>query len=93
MTEKRAHVFLEGRVQGVYFRSYTREWAEGARVVGWVRNAPDGRLEVVLEGEEEDILEVVGYMKQGPPYAQVNKVNFDWEEPTGEFKEFSVRHR
>lgn len=92
MAPTRAQVWIEGRVQGVYFRSYTCNWAEEAGVCGWVKNLPDGNVEAVFEGEEEDIREVIGFIKQGPPYAQVTGIKVNWMEPTGEFNSFSIRY-
>lgn len=92
MSLKRAHIFLEGRVQGVYFRSYSEEWAKQAGVTGWIKNTSNGKLEALLEGEEEDVVEVIAYMRQGPPYAQVTGVKVEWQSPTGEFNSFSIKH-
>ena len=57
---KRAHIFIKGRVQGVFFRQGTYEKAVELGISGWVRNLPDGRVEAVFEGEEENMQHFIG---------------------------------
>jgi acylphosphatase len=89
----RAHVFVTGRVQGVFFRSETRSTAQQYRLTGWVKNLPDGRVEAVFEGEEEDVEKAVQWCRQGPPSAVVTKVAVTKEPSTGEFETFSIAYR
>lgn len=88
----RAHVFVIGRVQGVFFRSETRYEAKTRGVKGWVRNTPDGRVEAVFEGEEEAVKELIEFCRRGPPGARVAKVDVKWEAYTGEFRDFEIRY-
>jgi len=88
----RAHVFVSGRVQGVFFRFHTKEWAYELNVKGWVRNLPNGKVEAVLEGEEEDVKELIDRMREGPPLARVDSVEVIWEEYKGEYKDFIIRY-
>lgn len=88
----RAHVFVSGRVQGVFFRSETRYEAKKRGVTGWVRNLPDGRLEAVFEGEEANVKELTEFCKRGPPGARVTGIDVIWENYTGEFKDFEMRY-
>lgn len=90
--EARAHVFISGMVQGVYFRALTVEAARSASLSGWVRNLKDGRVEIVMEGDKEDVQHVIDWCHVGPPPARVDNVEIFWEEPTGEFKGFEARH-
>ncbi len=92
MEKTRAHVTIEGRVQGVFFRHHTRETALRLRVTGWVRNRGDGSVEAVFEGEKESVAKVIRWCHQGPPAARVTKVHQVWEEYTGEFEDFSVTY-
>lgn len=87
----RAHVFVDGRVQGVFFRSETRRCAERQNVTGWIRNLPDGKVEAVFEGEEENVKELLQFCKRGPPAAKVTDVEVAWENYAGEFSEFEMR--
>lgn len=87
----RVHIFVSGRVQGVFFRAHTRDLAYRLGLAGFVRNLPDGRVEVVAEGPEEKLEELIQFCRYGPPLAHVTGVEIRWEEPTGEFSGFSVR--
>jgi len=88
----RAHVFVSGRVQGVFFRSETKYKADSHGVKGWVRNLPDGRVEAVFEGEEEAVKALVEFCKQGPAGARVTKVDLAWEEPAGTLEGFKIKY-
>jgi len=91
MANKRAHVFISGRVQGVFFRSYTQQEAHKLGLAGWVRNTYDGRVEACFEGEEDKVQQMIAWCYQGSPYSQVEDVQVEWEEYKGEFKSFTVR--
>ncbi|HID16812.1 TPA: acylphosphatase [Candidatus Bathyarchaeota archaeon] len=88
----RAHVFVSGRVQGVFFRWETREQALKRNVKGWVRNLPDGRVEAVFEGEKGDVKRMVEFCRRGPPGAKVSNVEVEWEEYKGEHEDFEIRY-
>lgn len=90
MAEVRAHLIIEGFVQGVFFRANTREMAERHHVNGWVRNRPNGTVEAVFEGNEESVKKLIEWCHHGPPGAVVKKVNADWEAYKGEFEDFTV---
>jgi acylphosphatase len=92
MEMKRMHVVISGRVQGVFFRAYTRDTAVREGVRGWVRNVPDGRVEAVFEGDREKVDRMVAWCSEGSPLGQVDHVDA-WEEPfSGEFGEFEIRY-
>jgi acylphosphatase len=88
----RAHMFVSGRVQGVFFRSETKHKAESRNVKGWIRNLPDGRVEAVFEGEEEAVKALIEFCKRGPSGARITNVDLRWENFTGEFDVFKVRY-
>lgn len=88
--EKRAHILVSGRVQGVFFRDHTQRWASSLGLTGWVRNLYDRRVEIVVEGGEEKIEELAGKLKQGPPMADVANVEITWEDYKGEFDGFRI---
>lgn len=88
--KSRVHVIVSGHVQGVFFRSTTRDQAEVRSVSGWVRNLPDGRVEALFEGEKEALEQLVEICKKGPPNALVRDVAVVWEEYTAEFTGFRI---
>ena len=91
-SKTRAHVFVSGTVQGVYFRQNTKDVATRHNVTGWVRNLQDGRVEAVFEGGEMDVNEVIEWCHVGPPKAKVDDVNVKFEKYTGEFADFAVNY-
>jgi len=92
-TRVRAHIFVSGRVQGVFFRTETKYKANELGVTGWIQNLPDGRVEAVLEGEEKTVKEIIEFCKQGPPGTKVSNVDVIWESYSGEFRNFEIRYR
>jgi acylphosphatase len=92
MEKVRARVIVEGRVQGVFFRSHTEEMAFRLGVKGWVKNRRDGRVEAVFEGDQEKVDQIIQWCHQGPPEARVTKVHLAWEDFAGEFDDFSVTY-
>ena len=93
MAEKtRAHLFISGRVQGVYFRENTQKKAKEFSVFGWVRNFEDGKVEAIFEGEKENVEKIIEWAKRGPELASVDGVDVEWQEFKGEFENFEIRH-
>jgi acylphosphatase len=85
-------LLVRGKVQGVYFRFNMRQVAMKNSVVGWVRNLPDGNVEALLEGNKEDVNQVVQWSKIGPENARVDKVKIDYGQYTGKYKDFIIRN-
>jgi len=93
MPEKsRAHIFVSGLVQGVFYRAEARERAKKLGLFGWVRNLADGRVEVLVEGEKSKIEKLIEWLNQGPQLAQVEKVEVEWEDFKGEFDDFEIKY-
>ncbi len=88
----KAHVFVSGIVQGVYFRYHAAENAAGLGLAGWVRNLRDGRVEMILEGEKTRVDQMIEWCRKGPPGASVRSVDVIPEEYAGEFTTFEIRH-
>ena len=86
----RVHVTIEGRVQGVFFRASAQEQANRLGVKGWVRNCPDGAVELVAEGERKNIDDLIAWCGHGPRGAEVREVQVRWEAFTGEFPAFRI---
>jgi acylphosphatase len=87
----RVHVFVSGRVQGVFFRSNTKSKAEELCLTGWVRNLADSRVEAVFEGEEGNVEKMLQWCRKGPEYARVEDVEVIPEQYKGEFNSFALR--
>lgn len=85
-------LIVRGKVQGVYFRFNMQQVATKNSVVGWVRNLPDGNVEALLEGNKEDVNQVVQWSKIGPENARVDEVKMDYGEYTGKYKDFIIRY-
>lgn len=90
MPTARAHIHIYGRVQGVFFRSTTKERAQALGVRGWVQNCSDGSVEAVFEAEKDAIEKMVKWCTKGPPGAFVENVDVQWENYLGEFDGFSI---
>lgn len=88
----RVHLFIFGRVQGVFFRSTMRQKTKTFGVKGFCQNLSDGRVEAVIEGEEEKVNKLIDWAKRGPFFARVDKVEIKKEDYIGEFKEFEIRY-
>jgi acylphosphatase len=88
----RVQVLISGRVQGVYFRAYTRDQAVARGLTGWVRNLPDGRVAAVFEGDREKIDSMLAWLQEGPRYAAVDEVLTDWQPHQGEFQGFNITY-
>ncbi|ELZ17885.1 acylphosphatase [Haloterrigena salina JCM 13891] len=80
----RAHVFVSGTVQGVYYRANTRDTARERGVDGWVKNLDDGRVEAIFEGPEDAVEGMIEWCHTGSPAADVEDVEVEYEEPRGE---------
>ncbi|MGH2837096.1 MAG: acylphosphatase [Thermoleophilaceae bacterium] len=76
-------MIAHGRVQGVFFRDSTRQRAEAASIAGWVANRPDGAVEAVFEGDEDEVERLVDWMREGPRSASVSRTDVNEEEPEG----------
>jgi acylphosphatase len=85
------HLIVSGRVQGVFFRDNTRRKARELGLTGYAKNLPDGNVEIVAEGKEDKINELVEFIKQGPGVARVTGIKVRHKEPEN-FKNFEIRY-
>jgi acylphosphatase len=85
-------VVVYGRVQGVFFRDFTRNRARELGLTGYVRNLPLGQVEVLAEGERDKLDELMGYLYTGPPAAVVEKLKAYWSEYSGKYVSFEKRY-
>ena len=92
MVQKRIHILVAGRVQGVFFRQSARVMAIKNNVNGWVSNLDDGRVEIVAKGEKQNIYNFVNWCKTGPANSRVDEFELSEENSTGEFENFDVKY-
>ncbi len=92
MKQKRIHVIVSGRVQGVFYRDSLRRRADELGLSGWVRNMRDGRVEAVFEGEADAVKSAIAYAREGPPFARVSDMELSEEPADGERGRFEIRY-
>ncbi len=90
--KKRAHIVVQGRVQGVSFRAYTQREARALGLTGTVRNLPNGDVEIVAEGPEEALEQLIRWAHHGPSLAHVRQVHVTYLELTGGFEDFRIAY-
>lgn len=84
------HIIIEGRVQGVGFRYFSKENALNLGLVGWVRNTFEGNVEGYAEGSKENLEKWVNILHKGPRSSFVTAIKQEWKEPQGKFKNFQI---
>ncbi|MCC6877017.1 MAG: acylphosphatase [Sandaracinaceae bacterium] len=90
MAQKRIHLIVRGRVQGVYFRASAQREARRLGLTGWVKNRADSAVELVAEGEEDQVKDFLSWAQHGPSTARVDKIETRWRSYTGEFPDFRI---
>lgn len=90
MSVKALHIIVHGIVQGVGFRFFVRDRSVQYGIKGWVRNLPNGTVEIHAEGEEEMLTEFVTKVLQGPSFGHVSRLVKDWVEPKNKYEEFKI---
>ena len=91
MAQKQIQVTVRGRVQGVFFRASAQREARQLGLTGWVRNRKDGSVEIVAEGEEDQVKDFLGWVQSGPATARVDGVETRWRSYAGEFPDFRIK--
>jgi acylphosphatase len=89
--KKAVRLYIKGTVQGIFFRQFIKDNAERNNVKGFVRNLEDGRVEVFIEGNNEDVDKMIELCKKGPKHSQIDDVEIK-EEKFQDFKEFKILH-
>lgn len=87
---KQVQLFVRGRVQGVFFRASTQREAKRLGLTGWVKNRSDGSVEVLAEGEEDELKELIAWANRGPSAARVERVDVRWRSFSGDFFDFRI---
>ena len=89
---KRAHIIVQGRVQGVFYRAYTEKKAKSLNLIGFVKNLYNGNVEIVVEGSESTIHELINWCYQGSPMSNVSNVETHWYKVEDNFSYFTVKY-
>ncbi|MGM0601732.1 MAG: acylphosphatase [Bacillota bacterium] len=84
------HIFVSGRVQGVGFRAFLRRQAAGLNIKGWAKNLRDGRVEIVIQGKENKVEQMISLIKEGPSFANVKNIKIT-DENLSDFNQFEIR--
>lgn len=90
MANKCVHLIVKGRVTGVFFRASAQREARRLGVTGWAKNRNDGSVEILAEGEENAIREIINWSQHGPSAARVDDVELRWKGYTGEHPDFRI---
>ena len=90
---KQVHLWISGNVQGVGFRASMRRRAKNNDVTGWVKNLEDGRVEAILEGEEDDVAEVMDWARKGPSIANVENIELEEEKEPEYLETFEIKRK
>lgn len=89
---KQYHMIIEGRVQGVGYRWFTREAARDLDIHGSVRNLPDGNVEIIAQGDEESLVQFMEQLKNGPAFSSVLNITLNEKNPVDDLTGFTVTH-
>ncbi|TDO73020.1 acylphosphatase [Halanaerobium saccharolyticum] len=84
------HIYISGRVQGVGFRAFIREQAAVLDIKGWAKNLADGRVEVVIQGQKNNIKQMISKLKEGPSFARVDDFEIN-DEQVDDYNDFEIR--
>ncbi|VVB80788.1 Acylphosphatase [uncultured archaeon] len=87
----RIHILVYGKVQGVFFRDYTKKEADKLGLTGWVKNIDDA-VEIIAEGDKTKLREFILNCQKGNPLSKVEKTDYKWEEYTGKFDRFFINY-
>jgi acylphosphatase len=92
MVNKRVRLVIHGKVQGVFFRASTKDRANKLGLKGFARNRQDGAVEVIAEGNENDLKQLIDWCHAGPDLAEVDTVEQDWQPYVSEFEDFTINY-
>jgi acylphosphatase len=87
---KRGRIIVSGLVHGVGYRSYVRNYAKELGLKGFVKNLPNSRVEIVVEGYEKPIQTFLQVLRKGPWGSRVEDIKTEWEDPTNKYDDFKI---
>lgn len=88
--KKAIHLLVSGQVQGVGFRYYVHHAARRHYLAGWVKNLADGRVEVMAEGDEEELRDFIAELRQGSRWSTVDEMQVEWAHYQSKFRHFEI---
>ncbi len=88
--KSKAHLYISGRVQGVFYRAFAKEVANSSGLKGWVKNLPNGDVEAIFEGDKKVIEDAINTCKKGPVSSHVTNIDVIWEENLEGFTDFKI---
>ena len=88
--KKAAKIVVKGTVQGIFFRQFIKEHADNLKLTGFCRNLEGGDVEIIVEGEGDDIQRLASIVRKGPEHSQIRAVQVEERKWEGNFKEFKV---
>ncbi len=90
MVKSGAKIVVSGTVQGIFFKNFTKENADKLKLKGFIRSLESGEIEVIVEGEKENISKLVEILKTGPAYSQIRNIKTEEKKWSGDLKDFKV---
>ena len=90
MVEESVHILVTGKVQGVFFRQATKVVAVKNNVTGWVKNLESGQVEILLEGDAQNVNSVIDWCHNGPANSRVDEIKIKQKEFSGQYSNFEV---
>ncbi len=87
---KEIYAKVYGNVQGVFFRQFTKDKAQALAIVGYAKNMIDGTVDIIAQGEEENLKQFVEAISAGPETAEVDSLELEWGRPTEDFLGFTI---
>ena len=88
--KKAGRFIIQGTVQGIFFRQFVKEHADNLKLRGFVRNLENGDIEVIAEGEAENLDRLTGFLKKGPEHSQIRNVRIEERKWSGDFEKFKI---
>jgi acylphosphatase len=89
---KRVHLIISGKVQGVWFRLNTKNKADELGIFGWVKNTLNDKVEIIIEGNETNIKKMIKWCYKGSPLSKVENVDIDYQKPLNKYNSFNIRY-
>ncbi len=86
------HVIITGKVQGVFFRAYTKDAAEKYMITGWVRNKKNGSVEAVIKGKRKNMKQMIQWLHKGSPASSVDEIIIENQNGLSDFTDFKIRY-